>query len=172
MPFRRISVGALLGALVCVCAVFPSEPSRSAPGLTEVELKAVFLLRLPQFVSWPDQRPASTFCITDTSEVFTLLTDMVASAPRGRSVRSISTDDIEGCDVVYGAATAAHQGSAVALWVSDEPGFAESGGMVELKRRGARMGLVVNLRALESAGLKASSKLLQLSEVVGVGAND
>jgi hypothetical protein len=44
--------------------------------------------------------------------------------------------------------------------------------MDELKRRGARMGLVVNLRALESAGLKASSKLLQLSEVVGVGAND
>ena len=90
MPFRRISVGALLGALVCVCAVFPSEPSRSAPGLTEVELKAVFLLRLPQFVSWPDQRPASTFCITDASEVSTLLTDMVASAPRGRTVRSIS----------------------------------------------------------------------------------
>ena len=43
----------------------------------------------------------------------------------------------------------------VALWVSDEPGFAESGGMVELKRRGARMGLVVNLGALESAGLES-----------------
>ncbi len=172
MPFRRISLGALLGALVSVCAVFPSEPSRSAPGLTEVELKAVFLLRLPQFVSWPDQRAASRFCIADTSEVSTLLTDMVASAPRGRTVRSISTDDIEGCDVVYGAATAAHQGSEVALWVSDEPGFAKGGGMVELKRRGARMGLVVNLSALESVGLKASSKLLQLSEVVEGGAND
>ena len=87
-------------------------------------------------------------------------------------MRSISTGDIEGCDVVYGAATAAHQGSEVALWVSDEPGFAKGGGIVELKRRGARMGLVVNLRALESAGLKASSKLLQLSEVVEGGAND
>ena len=38
--------------------------------------------------------------------------------------------------------------------------------MVELKRRGARMGLVVNVAVLESAGLKASSKLLQLGEVV------
>ena len=161
-----------MGALMCVCAVFPSEPSRSAPGLTEVELKAVFLLRLPQFVSWPDQRVASTFCITDTSEVSTLLADMVASAPRGRTVRSISLGDTEGCDVVFGAGTAGQEGKAVALWVSDEPGFAESGGMVELKRRGARMGLLVNLRALEAAGLKASSKLLQLSEVIGADSND
>jgi hypothetical protein len=51
-------------------------------------------------------------------------------------------------------------------------GFAQDGGMVELKRRGARMGLVVNLGALESAGLKASSKLLQLSEVVGETQSD
>jgi hypothetical protein len=43
--------------------------------------------------------------------------------------------------------------------------------MVELQRRGARIGLVVNLPALESVGLKASSKLLQLSDVIG-GAAD
>jgi hypothetical protein len=39
--------------------------------------------------------------------------------------------------------------------------------MIELKRNGARMKLVINLEVLESAGLRASSKLLQLSEVVG-----
>jgi hypothetical protein len=53
------------------------------------------------------------------------------------------------------------------LWVSDQPGFARKGGMIELKRNGARMKLVINLEVLESAGLRASSKLLQLSEVVG-----
>jgi hypothetical protein len=58
------------------------------------------------------------------------------------------------------------------LWVSDQPGFARQGGMVELKRSGARMKLVINLDALESAGLKASSKLLQLSEVVGGRTDD
>ena len=66
----------------------------------------------------------------------------------------------------------ASSGDSVALRVSDQPGFAEEGGMVELKRRGARMGLVVNLGALEAAGLKASSKLLQLSEVVGEAEGD
>jgi hypothetical protein len=144
-----------------------SEPSRSAPGLTEVELKAVFLLRLPQFVSWPDQRAAAHFCVDPSSEVSALLSEMVASEPRGRTVRTIEAGDTEGCDVVFGDPAAVASAESVALRVSDQPGFAKDGGMVELKRRGARIGLVVNLGALESVGLKASSKLLQLSEVVG-----
>ena len=167
MPSKRLGFGALLGAALCVCTVLSSEPSRSAPGLTEVELKAIFLLRLPQFVSWPDQRPAAHFCVDPLSEVSELLSEMVASEPRGRSVRAIEAGNIEGCDVVYGDPALAGPAESVALRVSDQPGFAEEGGMVELKRRGARRGLVVNLGALEAAGLKASSKVLQLSEVVG-----
>ena len=172
MPSKRIGLGALIGAALCVCTVLSSEPSRSAPGLTEVELKAVFLLRLPQFVSWPDQRPAAHFCVGSASDVSTLLSEMVASEPRGRTVRIIEGGDTEGCDVVYGDPPLSGPVESVALRVSDQPGFALEGGMVELKRRGARMGLVVNLGALESAGLKASSKLLQLSEVVGEAERD
>ena len=52
MLFQRISLGAL--CLLCIASALSSEPSRSAPGLTETELKAVFLLRLPQFVTWPE----------------------------------------------------------------------------------------------------------------------
>ena len=69
MPSKRVGLSALLGAVLSVCTVLSSEPSRSAPGLTEVELKAVFLLRLPQFVSWPDQRIAAHFCVDASSEV-------------------------------------------------------------------------------------------------------
>ena len=172
MPSKRIGLGALMGAALCVCMVLSSEPSRGAPGLTEIELKAVFLLRLPQFVSWPDQRSATHFCVDPSSEVSTLLSEMVASEPRGRTVRAIEGGDTEGCDVVYGDPAFAVAAESVALRVSDQPGFARDGGMVELKRRGARMGLIVNLGALESAGLKASSKLLQLSEVVGDAQRD
>lgn len=172
MPSRRIGFGTLLGVALCVCTVLSSEPSRSAPGLTEVELKAVFLLRLPQFVSWPDQRPAAHFCVDPSSEVSALLSEMVASEPRGRTVRLLEAGETKGCDVVYGDPALIEPDESIALRVSDQPGFAQQGGMVELKRRGARMGLVVNLGALESAGLKASSKLLQLSEVVGADSDD
>ena len=64
---KRMGFSALGGALLTVCAVLPSEHSESAPGLTEVELKAVFLLRLPQFVNWPDQRSAKRFCVIELS---------------------------------------------------------------------------------------------------------
>jgi len=173
MASRPLRIGALVGTLLCVCSVLPSEPSRSAPGLTEVELKAVFLLRLPQFVSWSDERRATNFCTTEASEVSNLLAEMVATEPRGRSVRLIEVGQADGCDVVFGpAGTLSDTTPVEALLVSDEPGYAKNGGMVELKRRGARIGLVVNLDALESVGLRASSKLLQLSEVVGEGRDD
>ena len=172
MPSKRVGLSALLGAVLCVCTVLSSEPSRSAPGLTEVELKALFLLRLPQFVSWPDQRLGAHFCVDSSSQVSALLSEMVASEPRGRTVRTVEVGDTEGCDVVYGDPALFLPDESVALRVSDQPGFAQDGGMVELKQRGARMGLVVNLGALESAGLRASSKLLQLSEVVGETQSD
>lgn len=172
MPSKRAGLCAVLGAALCVCTVLSSEPSRSAPGLTEVELKAVFLLRLPQFVSWPDQRPAAHFCVEPSSEVSVLLSEMVASEPRGRTVRFLEVGDTTGCDVVYGDPALIVDSDSIALKVSDQPGFAQQGGMVELKRRGARMGLIVNLDALESVGLRASSKLLQLAEVVGGDGDD
>ena len=55
---KRMSFSALCVALINVCAVFPPGRSESALALTEVELKAVFLLRLLQFVSCLDQRSA------------------------------------------------------------------------------------------------------------------
>ena len=85
-------------------------------------------------------------------------------------MRPLIADQVNSCDVVFGPVTGKTSDLTLAqgvLWVSDQPGFARNGGMVELKRNGARMGLVINLPALESAGLRASSKLLQLSEVLG-----
>ena len=167
MFLKRIGLSALCVALLSVCAVFPSEPSHSAPGLTEVELKAVFLLRLPQFVSWPDQRTGKRFCVTEDSEVSALLSEMLASDPQGRGVRTAKAGQLSDCDVVYGIIRDdMSSATAGALQVSDVPGFASDGGMVELKRLGARMGLVVNVKALTAGGLKASSKLLQLAEVI------
>ena len=58
MVLKRKIYSALCVALITVCAVFPPGRSESALALTEVELKAVFLLRLLQFVSWLDQRSA------------------------------------------------------------------------------------------------------------------
>jgi len=176
MRQSRAMRSVLVGALMAVAAMTSPPLFSDTPGLTASELKAVFLLRLPQFVTWPDDQVADVFCVAEAPELSRLLTEMLVDDARGRVVRELRpTETMTGCDVVFGTdATQLPAGAAVRpmLRVNDQPGYARDGGMVELQRLGARIGLVVNLPALESVGLKASSKLLQLSDVIGGAADD
>jgi hypothetical protein len=175
MIVRPIALRVLSNALLAMVLITYSGAGLSAPGLTENELKAIFLLRLPQFVSWPEDQSETVFCVASAAELSPLLEEIVATDPEGREVRPLDPDQLGGCNVVFGSFNEGAdriKATNGVLWVSDQPGFARQGGMVELKRSGARMKLVINLDALESAGLKASSKLLQLSEVVGGRTDD
>jgi len=53
------------------------------------------------------------------------------------------------------------------LTVRESDNFISSGGMINMTIRDKRVRLQVNLRAAEAVGLKISSKLLQVAEVVG-----
>ena len=175
MTVRPVALRVLTSALLAMVLITYSGVGVSAPGLTENELKAVFLLRLPQFVSWPEDQSETVFCVASAAELSPLLEEIIATDPEGREVRPLDPDQLGGCNVVFGSFNEGAdriKATNGVLWVSDQPGFARQGGMVELKRSGARMKLVINLDALESAGLKASSKLLQLSEVVGGRTDD
>jgi hypothetical protein len=52
------------------------------------------------------------------------------------------------------------------LTVSDTPGFAELGGIVELTRRSDRVAMRINVEASRRAGLTISSQLLSLATLV------
>jgi len=52
------------------------------------------------------------------------------------------------------------------LLVSDVEDFARRGGMVQFTLRDNKLKLVVNLPAVRDAGLKLSSKLLRMAEIV------
>ena len=82
------------------------------------------LLRLPQFVSWSDQRSATRFCVIESSEVSALLKDMVASDPQGRVGPTVEAGRLNECDVVYGRIDEDMRvATAGALQVSDSPGL-------------------------------------------------
>lgn len=55
------------------------------------------------------------------------------------------------------------------LTVSEVEGFCEAGGMVELRRDRNRIQLRVNREAAERAGLRLSSQLLKMAEIVEGG---
>ena len=52
------------------------------------------------------------------------------------------------------------------LTISDEPDFAESGGMIGLSTRGKKITISINVGAYESSDLTVSSQLLELAELV------
>lgn len=52
------------------------------------------------------------------------------------------------------------------LLVSDVAGFAARGGMIEFTLRDNKLKLVVNLKSVKQAGLKLSSKLLRMAEIL------
>ena len=52
------------------------------------------------------------------------------------------------------------------LTVSDIPGFARNGGMVELPLEGERVGLVINRRSATKKGFDFNSQLLRLARVI------
>ena len=103
------------GALTAVVTMTPPPALSATPGLTASELKAVFLLRLPQFVTWPDGQAADVFCVAEAPELSRLLAEMLVDDARGRVVREVRpSETMTGCDVVFGAdATLVSAGAAV-----------------------------------------------------------
>lgn len=52
------------------------------------------------------------------------------------------------------------------LWVSDQAGFAQNGGMIEMFLRDDKIRMRINLGAVRSSGIALSSKLLRLADIV------
>ncbi len=52
------------------------------------------------------------------------------------------------------------------MTVSDIPGFARAGGMIELPLEGERVAIVLNRRAAQSRGIEFNAQLLRLARVI------
>ncbi len=53
------------------------------------------------------------------------------------------------------------------LTMSDAPGFARHGGMIEMRYNNRKLTFIVNIQAVRRAGLYISAQLLQLGETIG-----
>ncbi len=172
-----------LFTLVVLSVVITGQPvagqiQHTAPGYTESEIKAAFIVNLFAFIQWPEGLSPSHLCVSQSNAISSALTALLAARP-ALGLEMLSLDQSgqapEHCDVLFisrgnsdGVKTPTQLGTPQ-LTISDQPGFAEQGGMVELERRPNRVGLVLNHNALSAAGFKVSSKLLSLARVVETG---
>lgn len=139
----------------------------------EYKLKALYLIRLAEFISWPESSEHQTFkiCIDASDQVANQLRQSTTSNIKGRKLEIIDppTDSsISQCAFLYlsqGQIQPSLTHTPV-FTVSSQENFAEQGGMIEfyIDRNNVRM--KCNLQSVNKAGIKLSSKLIRLLKIV------
>lgn len=173
---------AFLALTMCLSVAFPIQAG-AAPleVLKEQSITRVgHLLNLFKFVTWPENTVKSerfVLCVLgDNPFGSALYSASENQSVRGKSVRvvvDISPEFAKYCHAVYISDSEAYKllerlkelKGLPLLTVSDIPGFADAGGMVELRyERDNKVFIRGNQKAAEAEGLRISSKLLTLSK--------
>lgn len=172
----------LLLALTLAWAVLgPSAMALPAePEFKEYQVKAAFLYNLANFVQWPDTAfgdANSPFVIgiVGANPFGAMLEKLVQgemASGRRLEIRQLrSLEEGQTCQIVFiakdkaPAFDAAVLGTRPVLTVSDSDGFAQARGMVTLLYVGNKVHILVYLEAAKAAGLKISSKLLNIATI-------
>jgi hypothetical protein len=182
----------LLFAFLVVAGLFESSQSAKAqdPAPMDYQVKAAFIVNFPKYVDWPD----STFAATNSPITVAVLGDdnvadefskMIAN---GKSVsghpialkRITRAEDITSdCRILFVGASERERNAAILektktagiLTVGDSDDFLQKGGVINLVHQGRKIRLQINLDAAQEQGLKISSRLLMVADVVKGGSH-
>jgi hypothetical protein len=177
---RRRIVGTSL--LVVAMLVSTRAHAENVPqGPSEYQVKAAFLYNFVKFVDWPatqaSQEGPIELCVLGKDPFGGALERVIeGKTVNGRplAIRRISEiTAAQSCHVLFVSASEAGRVSeitkAVHAWsvltVSEIDRFSDRGGIITFLMEGQRVRFRINSKTASSAGLKISSKLLQLAVV-------
>lgn len=173
----------IAGILFSLCGIATSAQANDLR-LVEQKIKAGLLYNFIKHTMWPSdivsvnakEPPALTVCIYGKDVFADYVAPMSGRTVNQRKihVQSIrSVEEAASCDVVFISAQMEEYwlelreflNSRPVLTVSDYPGFAQSGGMIEFQKKQQHIGAVFNLGAFVQAALEVSESLLGLSGI-------
>jgi hypothetical protein len=183
-PFLGLLALGTLAMVTSLRASAQNPPSRYQA--TEVEVKAAFLYHFAQLVTWPP--PSQTFDPSTPLVIAVIGPDPFGDrleatigegSVRGRPIRILRLSSISdlseppnilfvgpGNRIECARVLAAVAKSPV-LTVSSTRGFARWGGMIEFRiTPDGRVAFDINSQAVAAAGLKMSSQLLKIAQIV------
>lgn len=152
-----------------------------AQAITQPALRAAFIYNFAKFTEWPSDSPPAgplTLCVLDDNAVEGALSELVGSSTiNGRAVtisRNATGARLRACHLLYVGETTSDRAATIleellgapVLTVSTGDDFVRLGGIVGLFVEDGRMRFAVNPTAAERAGVRLSSKLLQLAKIL------
>jgi len=179
-PPLRIARSRLLW-LLCAGGSAAQDEADKSP-LDEYQVKAAFLYRLPSFIEWPDEAWRSDdepfyACVLGRDPFGEYIDHFDGKQVRGRRftvrrLESLAARDI--CHLIFVSREDSSKlrpedrdaGWRSALTVGEGREFAARGGIISFVVANKRVGLTVNLAASYSAGLRLSSKLLDVASIL------
>jgi hypothetical protein len=158
-------------------------PSGLQAQTKEYQVKAAFLYNFAQFVSWPETAftnandPFQIGVLGDNPFGKDLEETVRGETIHGRPVSiqvSRHIENLVNCQIVFiSKAEAGHAdevfsklGSKPVLTVSEAPGLASHGGVINFYRDGNKVRFEINPEAAEKNGLKVGSELLALGKII------
>jgi hypothetical protein len=148
----------------------------------EYQVKAAFLYNFAKFVEWPSGTPGSSgpiaICVLGQNPFGRMLEDTVSGKTvDGKTfvVRRVSEVKAAAlCQILFvSSSERMHFGAILGelrlshvLTVGETEGFIEEGGIVNLKLDSGKIQIQININAAEQAGVRISSKLLSLAQIV------
>lgn len=140
----------------------------------EFQIKTAYLFHFVELTEWPNASDI-TICLRGNSQLSQFLPALEGRSNAGHvvHVKVLADDNQEHCQIVFLSHGETMTPSLLEqaktqhiLLVSDAENFARNGGMLQFALRDNKVKLLVNLHAVKAAGLKLSSKLLRLAEII------
>ncbi|HVD93576.1 MAG TPA: YfiR family protein [Vicinamibacterales bacterium] len=173
-----------MGSAILAGLVSLSPASLAAQTMTVPAIKAGFLANFVKFADWPADAVATgrpfTFCVVGDKAIAEALEQIVKQhpTPAPQSVTFVTADaPLRTCQLLYVGGLNSRQSKrvieslngAAVFTVSDADGFAELGGVAQLRIVNGRMQFAINPAAAQRARLALSAKFLGLATIVKDG---
>ncbi len=174
--------GPLVLVLVCLMLSAPLKVSAQDDRSHEYQVKAAILYNFARFVEWPAEAFDSpeapiSLCVLGANPYGQSLSLVENKPVRGRrlSVRLCkSVKEVQNCHILFICASEKERLQKILssldgqpiLTVSDIKDFARQGGGINLIKSDNKIRFEINLDAAQQPGLKISSQLLKLAEVM------
>jgi len=144
----------------------------------ERAVRAAFVYNLTKYVEWPQTGNELVVGFVGDSDMGGVLEKVLSGKTTdGKTVRVLrnpSNEQLQRCDIVYIGYSSPKKIQPILeklrnksiLSVGEDEHFAGSGGIVGLVRTGDHIQIQINLEVAQQAGLKISSRLLNLAAIV------